>query len=83
MAIKKGDLVEVRFLDHVEDGEDPIEFLVWGRVRRTSRVAYAVESWAYADPLEDEADHGIENRKVFTIVKSAIKAIRPLRVQVR
>jgi len=74
---KKGDLVEIRFHDHCEDGDDAMEFLVWGRVRRVTRSSYIVESWAYANPKDDDGDdEDSENRKIFVIVKKAVLALR-------
>ena len=67
---RAGELVEVAFLDHVEDGDDAIEFLVWGRVANVTRTSLVIHSWAYADPPQPV--HNPFNVKTFCIVKKAI-----------
>jgi hypothetical protein len=47
--LRVGDEVRVRFLDHVEDGSEPIEFVVYGRVADMNSSKIVVDSWAYAD----------------------------------
>lgn len=74
--LTRGDIVEIRFLDHCEDGEDAIAFIVWGRVRKVTRTSYVVESWAYADPSED--DGADCNRKVWSIVRRAVTSVTVL-----
>lgn len=75
MRLKKGDLVEIEFLDHVEDGAEPLRFRVYGRVAVNGRRHFEVLSWAYADRDEGGGD---PNEKRFTIVKSAINHVRKL-----
>lgn len=74
-----GDIVEIRFLDHVEDGDDAVEFIVWGRVDKLTRAAVKISAWAFADrdAHPDFPDEG--NTKTFTIIKSTIQAIRVLK----
>lgn len=69
---KVGDIVEVEFLDHVEDGGDPICFKVWGRLCKSARQHVEILSWAYS--TADEADVP-SNEKRWTIVRAAIKRI--------
>ena len=70
--VKAGDVVEVEFLDHVEDGGEPLRFLVWGLLAVNGRKHYEILSWA-------GADRGVEmeacNEKRWTIVKSAVVRI--------
>ena len=70
--MRKGDIVEVRFFDHVEDGE-PIEFVVYGRVGKLTRKFVTIQCWAYPDTLDD--DHNV---KAFSIVRSCITGVRVL-----
>lgn len=69
MTVKPGDIVECEFLDHVEDGGEPIRFLVWGLLAVKSRKHYEILSWTYADQKSESGDH---NEKRWTIVKAAV-----------
>jgi len=73
----KGDVVEIHFLDHVEDGEKALRFVVWGIVRRVYKRSIRIVSWAHED-MKDAAvcDEGTE--KHFTIVTSAITELKVL-----
>jgi len=69
----KGMILEIHFLDHVEDGEGAMEFIVWGKVDRVDKTSLRIVSWAHENPkaLEvQDCDYGTE--KTFTIVRSAI-----------
>lgn len=74
-GVKPGAVVEITFLDHVEDGNDAIEFKVWGRIRYVTKRTVTVETWAYADK-NGEGDDGSVNVKAFTIVKKAMTDLR-------
>lgn len=74
-----GSLVMIQFLDHVEDADEPIEFVVYGRLSHISCNAYTVESWAFVNPAEiSNRDHNV---KRFTIVKKAITELAYLDVR--
>lgn len=75
------DIVEIRFLDHSEDGEEVLEFVVWGRVHKETENAYIIRSWDYVSRL-DEAEHGGQehNCKTFAIVKKAILCLKTLKL---
>lgn len=75
MKVKAGDIVECEFLDHVEDGGDPIRFRVWGRVAVVKREHYEILSWTYADEKSEAGDH---NEKRWTIVRAAVVRITKL-----
>jgi len=77
-GLKEGCLVQIVFLDHVEDGPDPIEFEVIGRVSGITKRAVTVRCWNYSRPV-DEASHGDHNVKSFTIVKKAMTEVNLLR----
>lgn len=62
-------MVEVEFLDHVEDGGDPYRFFVWGVLVVSRKKHYEILSWAHADPMVEQCAH---NEKRWTIVKSAV-----------
>jgi len=61
-------IVEVEFLDHVEDGNEPIAFTAYGRLVDVQRKFIIVESWAYFDTkiIRDS------NVKFWVILRSAI-----------
>jgi hypothetical protein len=71
-----GDVVEVEFLDHVEDGGDPYRFFVWGVLAVNGRKHYEILSWAHADPSVATCAH---NEKRWTIVKAAVTKIVKLK----
>lgn len=75
MATKPGDIVRIRFLDHAEDGE-AIEFEVFGKVLKVTRVQICVACWDYAGrPPEAIEDHNV---KWFSILRSTILEIQKL-----
>ena len=76
MKPKTGQIVECEFLDHVEDGGEPLRFIVWGRLAKIGRTHYEIVSWAYADPDIDDVP---ANEKRWTIVKSAVLNISILK----
>jgi hypothetical protein len=71
-AIKAGDVVEVEFLDHVEDGGEPYAFLVWGVVAVNGKKHYEILSWAHVDGNVETMP---SNEKRWTIVKAAVTRI--------
>lgn len=75
MRLRRGQVVCVRLLDHVEDGSAPIEFDVYGRLGEVHPDCLCVDAWAYADRRKSTDD----NVKRFTIVRSAIKSVTQLR----
>lgn len=65
---RKGMVVKVKFLDHVEDGSEPGEFIVFGQIAEVNRKYICVDSWKYAN-------NGIsydDNVKRFTLLRSTI-----------
>lgn len=73
-----GDVIQVRFHDHCEDGDEAIEFLVWGRLNKITRWSYHLHAWAFADAIEEAKNENHENEKTFTIVKKAVLEIKIL-----
>ena len=75
--LKKGDLVQIEFLDHCEDGDDAMRFYVWGRISRITRHAITVTCWDFVNP--DDAFTSAEGTvKSFSIVKKAMKRLTVL-----
>ena len=75
MKISTGDVVEVEFLDHVEDGGEPLQFVVWGRLAWIGREHFEILSWAHSEPTEYDQTY---NEKRWSIVRSAVKRIKKL-----
>ena len=74
---QKGDLVEITFLDHAEDG-NVLRFRVYGELYDICRTSYRVRSWGYASDV-DRAAGNTDNEKTFSIVKRAVDEIRVLK----
>ena len=74
--LKLGDVAEIEFLDHCEDGAI-MAFKVWGRVKRVTRLEYEVAAWGHSNPAEAEKDD--PNEKTFSIVRRAITRTRKLK----
>ena len=64
----KGDVVACTFLDHVEDGDYPIQCTVYGELVKDDNLFITVRSWSVQDPDADQEC----NRKDWCIVRSAI-----------
>lgn len=69
---KKGDVVRLRFLDHVEGADEPLEFYVYGRVYISAKSHYVVDTWCYLNI--DDPDRS-ENINRFTILRKAISEV--------
>lgn len=65
---KKGDVVEVTFLDHAEDSRDVLPFQVWGRVVRRSKDSLTIGVWLHRDAPGCRDS----NTRTFTLVKRAV-----------
>ena len=70
----KGHIVAITFLDHVEDGDEPMECTVYGRLHKTTRNSYLIDSWTCADEKVHE-----DNKKRFVILKKVVSNISVLR----
>lgn len=62
---RKGSIVRVVFLDHVEDGDELMECTVYGRLAGITRKEYQIDSWCCKDPKCHE-----DNKKRFTLARS-------------
>jgi len=78
-VIQKGDLVQITFLDHCENSNDALEFIIWGRIDRITRTAYIIASWVYNDPVEQAKDTNTDNENYYVIVRKAITNIKKLK----
>ena len=75
--LKPGDLVQIEFLDHCEDGDDAMRFYVWGRISRITRHAVTVTCWDFVNP-EDAHTAAAGTIKSFSIVKTAMQKLTVL-----
>lgn len=73
-----GSTVAIEFLDHVEDGDEPIPFVVFGRLEKVTRHAFTLASWDYLTPPK-RPDMDDENVKRWTIVRHSTTRIKQLR----
>lgn len=73
----EGDWVRVRFDDHVEGGDEVMEFWVCGRVAKKSRKALVVDSWAFVDPPSDREDNR-DNMTTHVILRATVRELHIL-----
>lgn len=66
--MRVGQIWQIEFLDHVEDGSEPLSLVVYGRLSVVTRKHVCIDCWAYADP----AVAYDSNCKRFTILRSTI-----------
>jgi hypothetical protein len=76
MKVRKGDIVQVTFLDHAE-GNDHFEFTTYGRILSQNKDAIVICSWQYSDTKEPVDPHDA-NVILHTILKVAITRITKL-----
>lgn len=69
----KGHIVSITFLDHAEDSDGPMECMVYGRLHKTTRQAYVVDSWVCDDPDAEKS-----STKRFVILKRVVSSIKVL-----
>lgn len=66
--MRRGTVVEIHFLDHVQTDAPPWEFAVFGRVTAVDRRSVTVDTWTYVDEKETDRTNVVS----YTIVRSAI-----------
>lgn len=74
MSIKRGDIVEVDFYDHVEDGRRAMRFVVYGRVEEITDRLVTVQSWTH----KRRRSKPDGNEKRYTIMRCACESITKL-----
>ena len=70
--MKRGDIVELTFLDHVQNAEEPMEFLLYGVISKLCKKYIVVQVWAHPDLDVDG------NTELYTIVRSCVTKSRIL-----
>lgn len=70
MRLRRNQLVAVRFLDHVQGGGTPLEFVVYGRLLHVDKQSLTVGVWVYADGRATDG-----NEQTYTIVRSCVKQV--------
>lgn len=70
----------VLFLDHVEDGDEPMEFELWGRCVKQGKTSVTIAPWSYRRKKGTAVDFDVDdtNEKPFTLVRSAIQRHKKL-----
>lgn len=71
IRLRKGQVVAVHFLDHVEGDTQPYRFIVYGELSVISPQSLVVDCWAHSD---QQAPHD-SNESRFTIVRSCIEKV--------
>ena len=71
---RAGNVLAITFLDHVEDGNEAIECVVYGRLDHTTRHAYVIDSWYITGEEYDE-----HNFKRFVILKKVVSKLEILK----
>lgn len=69
--MKVGEVVQIHFLDHCEDGDKALRFVVWGRIDRVYKKSIRLVSWGH-ERAKDASGSMPDTEKTFTIVRSAI-----------
>ena len=83
MRLRRGQLVEIHFLDHcIGATTAPMRFVCWGRLAAVQKDSLTIAGWDY-DPPGRETSHNLSdsNRTTWTIVRSAITRIHHLKVE--
>jgi hypothetical protein len=70
-GLRRGQIVAVEFLDHIEGGTEPMRFVVYGELAAVGRKALSIDSWAY----RDKALPHDRNERRFVIVRAAVQRI--------
>jgi hypothetical protein len=86
MKVRKGDIVEITFLDHAKGGTH-IEFTTWGRVVSQNKTSIVIGNWLYSKDWswtylnnKDKHDPLDGNLTFHAILKSAITKVSKLRI---
>lgn len=75
--LRRGQVLQVTFLDHVQGHGEPLELVAFGRLLRFDRLSLTILSWTQADP-SIEQDPADGNNVSFTILRSTVKSLKRL-----
>lgn len=76
MRLRRGQVVKIEFLDHVQAGDNPHRYVVYGELTKISPTALVITTWAYADKSLKPDD---DNEQRYTIVRAAIVKVTQLK----
>ena len=82
--LRRGQVVAVTFLDHVQGGGKPILFTVYGKLVAVHKDSLTVSTWTYAETgtaVKDAYDFKDGNNVQFTLVRSAITRVQHLKAE--
>ena len=72
--LRRGQIVEVAFLDHCEGGGKPVEFVVFGRLLSIDETSLTIAAWTYRSPRRKQHARDA-NLTTFTILRSTIRTL--------
>ncbi len=72
MKPKRGDRVEVHFVDHVEGADSIMQCIAYGRIYRITATTVTIDHWIDADRRNTDRDSNVGR---YTLIRSAIKRI--------
>lgn len=74
--LRKGQLVEVTFYDHVQHGKRPLRCVVYGKLSVVAPKSLTVDCWMLSSGSKAARENNVER---FTIVRAAIEKVTRLR----
>ena len=78
--VRTGDIVAIRFYDHVESDSDSdvLEFWAYGHVVHVDETCIKIHSWHFVDPVQEAGTGKASNVKGFSIVRGAVLEVKRL-----
>lgn len=73
LKLQPGDEVRLRFWDHMEDADEPMECFAWGRIHKVTRWYVTLDAWAPAKTEDREETHNA--LKTFAILRKCITEV--------
>lgn len=71
-------VIEVRFVDHVENSEELAPVVLYGKLIKKTRTYIVVETWSNPDP-KDQEKYSDKDVTKYAIIKKAINEIYQLK----
>ena len=72
--MNKGKVYRISFDDHVEDGKNPINFTVYGKLIKQTAKSITIGCWVYTSKNKLDS-----NTKYYTLLKSTITDSKELK----
>jgi len=74
MKLRRGQVLAIRFLDHMQGDGKPLELIAYGRLLSVGKKSLTIGSWIYGDPRAKQ-DPRDGNIMAYTILRSTIQSI--------